>query len=152
MRQQKKSYLDLCLSNAFTFFFDATRYRLWGSGDRTRVGRVSLFKIRLPCPDELTELQNWVQMWLYLHVCSTYTNVLYIFASALSFWLRKCIIHLCMLNIHEATTIFVFTLLGQFLLHPCRVIKLQQCWEGEVEFLLASKSGIFWNKMWINVQ
>ena len=30
---------------------------------RTRVGRGSLFKIMLPCPDALTDLQIWVQIW-----------------------------------------------------------------------------------------
>ena len=28
----------------------------WGGGDRTRVGRGSLFKLMLPCPDALTDL------------------------------------------------------------------------------------------------
>ena len=31
--------------------------------NRTRVGRGSLFKIMLPWPDALTDLQIWVQIW-----------------------------------------------------------------------------------------
>ena len=46
-----------------TYIWAHNHRYLLGSGDRTRVGRVSCFKIKLPCPAALTDLQNWVQLW-----------------------------------------------------------------------------------------
>ena len=43
-----------------------TRGLILGAGAgriRTRLGWVRWFKIVLPCPDELTDLRSWVQIW-----------------------------------------------------------------------------------------
>ena len=43
-----------------------TKGLIWGGGDgriRTRVARSTVFKSTLPCPNALTDLQNWVQIW-----------------------------------------------------------------------------------------
>ena len=90
-----------------TYIWAHNHRYLLGSGDRTRVGRVSCFKIKLPCPAALTDLQNWVQLWSQLSLYSTYRNVWYIFASALTSWLKWCVIDFWISSIFWVMTIFV---------------------------------------------
>ena len=54
---QVDELVTLIYANLFDFFYQ-TKEGHWVGRDRTRVGRGSLFKLVLPCPDALTDLRN----------------------------------------------------------------------------------------------
>ena len=56
---------------------------------------------------------NWAQIWLWLHVCSTYRHVWYIILIRILVRSQKGIIHGCRLSVHWAMAMIVLGFGGQ---------------------------------------